>query len=197
MIKAILFDLDGVVMVGREKYYSVRYAEEHDVPIEHVNEFFLGPFRKCVFGSCDLKEEIEPFLSKWKWTGTTEEFLDKWFAAESKVDETVLATIDALRAKGYRCYIASRQEKYRLAYLLDTVGLRAHFDGYFSTCDIGFDKHEPAYWHYVRAELGVAPEEILFLDDAQKNIDYARSIGVDAHFYDGRAVLERELAKLT
>jgi putative hydrolase of the HAD superfamily len=196
MIKAILFDLDGIVMIGREKYFSVRYAEEHDVPVEMVSEFFLGQFQKCSFGQCDLKEEIAPFLPKWKWEGSVEDFIRHWFTTEATLDTTVLKRIDALRAKGFKCYIASRQEKYRMAYLLDEVGLKKHFDGTFVTCEVGYDKSQKEYWEQVIGKLGLQPEEILFFDDTKKNVDMAQSMGIDAHFYDRIQVLEEQVARL-
>ncbi len=196
MTKAILFDLDGVVLVGREEYFSARYAREHGVPMEEVSEFFTGQFKKCSFGQCDLKEEILPYLSKWKWPGTVDGFIQEWFSSESTVDKRVLDIIDTLRKSGRKCYIASRQEKYRMQYLWDQVGLSRHFDGTFCTADVGFDKSEREYWDCVLSALNLPPEEIAFLDDTQKNIEMARSLGIRAQFYDGIHVLEEEVRKL-
>ena len=190
MTKVVLFDLDGIVMVGRKEYFSARYAREHGVPQEDVNEFFEGQFKRCSFGQCDLKEEILPYLQKWKWPGTVDGFIQEWFSAESTVDNRVLGIIDALRKSGRMCYVASRQEKHRMQYLWDQVGLSHHFDGTFCTCDIGFDKSQREYWDCVIAALGLPPEEIMFFDDTQKNVDMAKEMGIDAHFYDGIHVLE-------
>lgn len=196
MIKAVLFDLDGIVVTKRDKYFSVRYAEEHGVPLESVSEFFLGRFKKCSMGECDLKEEIAPYLPKWKWEGGVDEYLEYWFRTESGTDDTVLALIERLRASGYPCYIATRQEKYRMQYLLGEMGLKDRFDGTFVTHEIGYEKSDERFWKHVEEKLGLAPEEILFFDDTQKNIDVAKSLGIDAHFYDGIHVLEAEVREL-
>lgn len=196
MTKAILFDLDGIVMIGREIYFSRRYSKEHGIPQEVVNEFFLENFKKCTFGTCDLKEEIAPFLPRWNWHKSVEEFIEYWFKTESTTDEEVLKIIDALRAKGYPCYIATRQEKYRMKYLLEEVGLAQHFDGVFCTCDIGYDKSQPEFWQFVLKKLDLAPEEILFFDDKQKNVDTARTLGIDAHFYNAIGVLQEKAGSL-
>ncbi len=196
MTKAILFDLDGIVMIGRTKYFSHRYSEEHNVPQELVNEFFLESFKKCTFGTCDLKEELAPFLPRWNWKDSVESFMEYWFKTESTVDAEVLAMIDTLRAQKVKCYIATRQEKYRLQYLLDEVGLASHFDGVFCTCDIGYDKSQPEFWQKVLADLPYAPGEIAFFDDKQVNVDAASAFGISAHFYDTIDVLRRETASL-
>lgn len=192
MIKAVLFDIDGIVVVGREKYFSLQYAEKHNVPKEDVEAFFLGDFKKCVFGTCDLKKEIASYLPRWQWKDGVDAFLEYWFNSESTTDPEVLNIIDALRAKGYPCYIASRQEKYRMQYLLETVGLKKHFDGTFCTCDIGHDKSEPEFWQEVLKELGLKPEEVLFFDDKKKNVAMACSLGIQAYFYDSIEVLRTQ-----
>ena len=191
-IKAILFDLDGIVIVGRKRFFSERLAEEHNIPMESVLEFFQNDLKPCSMGEADLKEKLAPYLAKWNWQGSTEDLLEYWFSSESTKDVEVLAIVKQLRDKGVKCYVATRQEKYRLQYLLDVVGLKDHFDGIFCTCNIGHDKSEPAFFEHALAELGLKPEEVLFFDDLQKNVDTANGLGSKAHFYDNISVLKQQ-----
>lgn len=196
MIRAALFDLDGIVIVGRTRYFSHRLSEEHSIPLPEIEKFFLGDFKKCTFGKGDLKEEIASHLAAWNWPSTVDEFLAYWFGTEKTKDEAVLERINALRAKGIKCYIATRQEKYRMQYLLDEVGLAPYFDGAFVTCDVGFDKSESAFFMHVLETLKLPAEEVLFFDDKQVNVDTARTLGIDAHFYTDISVLQRETDQL-
>jgi putative hydrolase of the HAD superfamily len=193
-IKAALFDVDGIVIVGRTRFFSERLAEEHNIPMEEVMKFFLNDLKPCSFGSADLKEQIAPYLTAWNWQGTVDDFLNYWFSSESTKDEVVLDIVKKMRENGIKCYIATRQEKYRLQYLLDVVGLKDEFDGAFCTCNIGSDKSDSAFFEYVFNELDLKPEEILFFDDTQKNIDTAKGMGIDAHFYDSIEVLKAQVA---
>ncbi|PIR87280.1 MAG: hypothetical protein COU11_01275 [Candidatus Harrisonbacteria bacterium CG10_big_fil_rev_8_21_14_0_10_49_15] len=195
-IKIALFDVDGIVIVGREKYFSHVFADENNLPREVVDEFFLNDFKLCTFGRADLKEKIAPYLSRWKWQGDVDGFLEKWFKSEALKDEAVLDIVGALRSKGIKCYLATRQEKYRLAYIWNTVGLKNNFDGFFGTCEIGYDKCQPEFFERVFEETNSKADEILFFDDAQKNIDMAKSLGIQAHFYSDIEVLKTETASL-
>ena len=190
MTKAILFDLDGLVIIGKGQLFSQHISEKLRIPYEQVSEFFTNDFRECSFGRSDLKEKISPYLIKWKYDGSVDDFLTYWFSRESNTDTEVLKFVQDLRQKGMFCYIATRQEKYRKEYLLNVVGLKDSFDGIFCTCDIGFDKWEKGYWDFVFNKLNSRPEEIMFFCDSQKNIDNAKALGVKAYFYNGIDVLK-------
>lgn len=195
-IKAALFDLDGIVIVGRKRFFSERLAEEHNIPLDDVMEFFLNDLKPCSMGKADLKEAIAPYLSKWNWQGTVDDLLEYWFTSENTKNEEVLTIVKQLRNSGVKCYIASRQEKYRIQYLEEVVGLKEYFDGTFVTCNVGFDKSEPEFFEHVMKELSLRPEEILFFDDTQKNVDTAGAMGISAHFYDGLEVLQEQTAEI-
>ena len=189
MTKAILFDVDGIVITGRKQLFSHTLAEKQGIPREAVEEFFLDDFRKCSFGKADLKQQIAPYITKWNWKESVDDLLKFWFESESAIDSKVVEIISNLRAKGIKCYVATRQEKYRLKYIWEDIGLRNYFDGVFSTCNIGYDKKEPEFFHHVFKELGLNPEEIMFFDDSQSNVDNAESLGVKAYYYNGFDVL--------
>ncbi len=195
-IKAVLFDVDGVVITAREKFFSEQFSEEYKVPLEDVREFFVKDLKPCSLGKADLKENLAPYLPRWKWKGTVDDFLRYWFTNDNELDDQVLDTIDKLQEQDIACYMATCQEKYRMTYLEEGLGLQYVFDGTFCTCNIGFEKSQLEYWEYIFAELGLEPGQIMFFDDKQKNVDFARSLGVDAHFYDGREVLEKQAAVL-
>ncbi len=194
-IKAILFDIDGILITGEKKLFSHRLAEEQNIPLEKVNEFFDKDFRECSFGRADLKEKIAPYLIKWNWKGSVEDFLKYWFESESvknkDINKEILDKIEKLRENGIKCYIASRQEKYRMKYLSDTMGLKNYFDGIFCTCDIGYDKSEPEFFQKILKELNFKPEEVIFFDDREKNIEIAKSLGIESHLCDDINSLEK------
>ena len=196
MTKTILFDLDGLVIIGNGKLFSQRISEEMNIPYEQVSEFFTKDFRECSFGRADLKEKIAPYLTKWGHKGTVDDFLNYWFEGESNTDKEVLKLVSELRLKGIKCYIATRQEKYRKEYLLNVIGLKDYFDGIFCTCDIGYDKWEQGYWNYVFNKLNSTAEEIIFFCDSQKNVDIAGNLGIQAYFYTGIDVLKDKIAHL-
>lgn len=183
MPKAILFDADGVVIKKRDRFFSERFSEKQGIAPADMLPFFKGEMREAFVNKVDIKDALAPYLQKWKWTGTVDEFLAYWFAEESPRDEEVIAYVDSLRARGVRCYIATDREKYWGQYLVETVCLKDHFDGFFFSYTVGHEKDVPEYFQEVQKQLALPPEEIMYFDDDQKNVDVAKSVGINAHFY--------------
>ena len=195
MIKTILFDLDGLIIKKQEKMFSQRLSERVGFSWEKILEFFNGDFRECSFGRADLKEKILPYLEKWNYKGTVDDFLKFWFEGEGEIDKDVLDIVKSLRLKGIKCYISTRQEKYKKEYIWIKLNLKDCFDGIFCTCDIGCDKWQKEYWDYVFNNLKLKPEEVMFFCDSDKNIKSANDIGIEAYLYTGVVSLKDNLKK--
>ncbi|MFZ2887163.1 MAG: HAD-IA family hydrolase [Minisyncoccia bacterium] len=183
MIKAILFDADGVVIKKRDRFFSERFAEKQEVPLSDVLPFFKNEMLQAFVGKADIKQALTTYLPKWKWNDSVDDFLAYWFGEESPRDEGVIAYVQELRQKGTRCYVATDREKYWAEYLLETSGLKKDFDGFFFSYDIGHEKDAPEFFEEVLSRLELKPEEVQYWDDDQKNVDVAKALGIDARFY--------------
>lgn len=193
MIKVMLFDVDGVLVNGYS--FSGRLARDHGITQEATISFFKGRFGECLVGKADLKEEIESYLPQWGWQGSVDDFLNEWFATEQSIDETLVDAIQRLRLRGIRCYLATNQEKYRTAYLLDQMGLGRQFDGIFSSAYVGYMKHDTAFFEHVLRELkNLKAQEILFWDDQPGNVATAREMGLHAELYSDFADFEKKMS---
>jgi putative hydrolase of the HAD superfamily len=176
-IKAMLFDVDGVLLNGRlEKDYGISE--------EIVQPFFLGPFPAALSGEADLKEIISPYLKQWGWQGNVDEFLDYWFQAEHIIDEALVEYIQRLRAQGIKCYLATNQERYRTTYILEKIGFKDFFDGIFVSNELGVRKPDVSFFAKAyEVLLPVEKEAVLFWDDLVENIEAAQSFGIAAETY--------------
>lgn len=183
MIKTILFDVDGI-SVHREMNFSERYAQEFGVPIEKVTPFYFNEFQPCLVGKADLKIEIEKYLLAWGWTKSVDELIKYWFEHENKLDQTFLNSLEALKDKGVTCYLQTRNEKYRVNYLWNDLGLKNYFIDIFDSAKLGCKKPEIEFWAAIYDQLGQCPkEEVLVWDDKQENVDSARQFGFQAELF--------------
>jgi putative hydrolase of the HAD superfamily len=184
MPKVILFDADGVTLKRQSEYFSQRFAREHGAPIDEVTNFFKGMYRHCQAGKSDLQEELAILLPQWGWQKSVEEFLKYWFSADVP-DQDVLDKVQDFRRQGSTCCLATDQEKYRAQYIREKLGFDGIFDHCFFSSEIGYSKEEPEFFTRVLTALAVSPGEARFWDDDMKNVEAAKSVGIDARFYTG------------
>ena len=185
MIKAVLFDVDGVLCVPPE-LFSLRYARDNGIDRDDITAFFKGPFFQSTIGKADLKDLIIEHNHVWKLSGTVDELLEHWFTAEHVINQPVLEYAQQLRANGIKCYTATNQERYRAAYIRNTMFPNI-FDGYFASCEFGFAKPSVEFFErilqrLIREKIITRPNEVAFFDDSQANVDTATGLGMNAHF---------------
>ena len=193
-MKVLLLDADGVLFKS-EVLFSTLFSQEYGVPLEDISEFFRGPFAQCQTGEKDMRDELPEYLEKWKWNGDLDSFLQYWFESEFKLDEKLHTSVQHLRENGVLCCLASNNEKHRAAHLEKRLREMDALDKYYFSWSLKSKKNNPDFFEKIIEELKVAPEEIIFIDDEQQNIDTAKSLGIDARLYhDG--VLEELVTKM-
>ncbi|GAB3485469.1 HAD family hydrolase [Marinomonas epiphytica] len=69
--------------------------------------------------------------------------------------------------------------------LMLEMGLAGQFHSYFASHHIGAVKPDVEIYQHVLQRLKVAPEQILFIDDNQVNVDTALKLGIQAHRVKG------------
>lgn len=181
MIKAILFDADGVLI--NSEMFSRHLAKDYGISTDITDPFFTGPFKDCLIGNADLKEILPPYLKEWGWEKSVDDFLDYWFESEHKIDEELVQYIQELRGRGVKCYLATNQEKYRVQYMLDKMGFSQCFDKIYASAHLGYRKPAMEFYTKVTEDLGLDKEEILFWDDTQGNIEAAKDFGIKTELY--------------
>ena len=196
MIQSVIFDTDGMVN-HREMYFSKYYSEKFGLEYGKMLSFFEGDFQQCLIGKLDLKEELEKRLELWEWKGSVDELLKMWFEYESNLDEKVLEHVDGLRKKGIKCYLSTNNEKYRADYLMNTLGLKNHFDGVFSSAEVGQSKEWKEFWEFVYKKIGESGKEsVLVWDDDKTNLAPAKEFGFKTEFYSGFEDYKKKMEEL-
>lgn len=63
--------------------------------------------------------------------------------------------------------------------------LSSVFSKIYSAKEIGFSKSDPRAYEFIINDLGLSPEEIIFIDDSKLNIDAASIAKLDTITYEG------------
>ena len=115
------------------------------------------------------------------------------FSNYFELNNDLLKFLKGLKDK-YKIYIftsGSIQNVSEIKEKLDEV-----FDGIFSSEETGFSKKVPEAYEHLAEKLNVKPQEILFIDDSEANIEVARSVGYWILRYQTNEKIMGEINKL-
>ena len=183
MIKAIFSDVDGVFFV-QNPYWSERYAKDFNVPIELMRDFFLNDLMDmCLTGKADFKDSIKPFLTSWKWKGTADELLNYWLNELYIPHTKYIKSLKNSKLKGIKLYLATQNDKYRTNKFINVVKQYTNIDGVVATYDIGYKKSKPEYYIESLLRVGLKSDEVVFIDNNEKAISAAKSVGISTIFF--------------
>lgn len=182
MIKTILFDADGVLI--KTDMFSKQLERDYGIAADKLTVFFTDKFPECLVGKADLREQLADYVTDWGWQGTVDDLLHYWFTVEHKIDQTLVDYAQKLRGKGIGCYVATNQEKYRSAYILDQMGFRNLFDGFYASSLLGYKKPSTEFFKSILDDLKIQDySQVLFWDDSAASVESARQLGLAAEHY--------------
>lgn len=186
----LMLDVDGVVVNGRpEDGQSWATDLERDLGVapEQLQAIFFAPhWADIVIGRKNLYDVLDACMPELSPSLNAQEFIDYWFAKDSRVDQAVLAECEKLRGRGARIFLATNQEHMRAAYLMERLGLRDHVDGMVYSAQIAARKPQREFFDAAAKLSGAAPEDSLLVDDTRANVDAALDAGWRAmHWSEG------------
>ena len=185
-IKAITFDLDGVYFVNGKSNF-IANLEKHGVSKdEAVRVFFKSEEMNKAYKEGKMTDdEFWTFaIKEWRLYLSVSEIIDLLISGY-EVNESVVKVVKSLRKKGYKTCICSNNFPARINGLQKRFGFLDNFDAISLSYKIGATKPSSEIFKKLVLEAKVRPEEIVFTDDNEYNLEEARKIGINAFFYEG------------
>ncbi|MEM7445648.1 MAG: HAD-IA family hydrolase [Pseudomonadota bacterium] len=181
MIRALLLDVDGVLVRGRpqdgRRWDTSLKADLGLSAKDLATEFFAPYWDAIVVGRKDLRPCLTKALTSIGGHLSADEVVDYWFRHDARLDTALLGDLAALRDGGLPTYLATNQDHLRAGYLMNTLGLKDHVDGIFYSAELGCRKPQSKFFRIVAATLDLDPAELAFIDDQLENVEAARSLG--------------------
>lgn len=193
MIRALMLDVDGVLVTGRPED-GLNWATdlERDLGVSLADlhkEFFAQHWDEIIVGRADLPERLADSLTKIAPHVACDRLIAYWFEKDSRLDSAILDDIAASRSAGLKVWLATNQEHMRARHLMDVLGLTKRVDGMFYSAALGCRKPEGRFFRAIEAATGFAPEELLLVDDTPANVDAAKEAKWHAVRWDGKQPL--------
>jgi epoxide hydrolase-like predicted phosphatase len=199
--KAVIFDFGGVILALPDEAHREGWARRLGLSREALTEALWGEnWRALERGQID-DETYHRRMGRALGLPnqeTVERFLAEFYADERPFPQ-MLDLIGRLREAGRvklglltNAFVGQDQVA-RRKWGLD---LRAIFDVYVNSAEVGLAKPDPAIYELTLARLGVSPGEAIFIDDGEVNVRAAAQLGMHAIHVDTPQALEAVISQV-
>lgn len=177
MIKAIIFDLDGVLVDATEIHYEALNKAlglfGHTITREEHETVYNGLPTKEKLKKLFVPDGLKPFIAEMK-----KKYTDELMNTRLRPDYQKLILLMELRGS-YTLACCSNAIKTSVVNMLDRVHLLGFFEPRLL---LGNDeglapKPDPAMYHYLIGILGFQPEEVVIVEDSPHGIAAAKASG--------------------
>ncbi len=206
-IKAIIFDLDGVLCFTDKYHYQAWKALADELGIyfdEKINNRLRGVSRmaslEIILERSDkqyTQEEKEQFTEK--KNALYRQLLHDMSPKDAS--EEVRRTLLELKQRGYKLAIGSSSKNTQ--FIINQIDIASYFDAVADGNDITYSKPDPEVFLKAAAKLGILPEQCAVVEDADAGIKAAKAgdmlafaLGGDAQYSSIKDVKLKDFADL-
>ena len=180
----MIFDLGGVILDSPMEIFAT-FEKERGLPPDFLNRIIVdsgaqGAWARLERGELTLEDFFDAFDTEISGAGADISSRDLMAAVNdgAAVRPPMLDAVRRLRDAGFKVAALTNN------WLLDqdtTPAMEAFktmFDVFVESSRVGLAKPDPAIYHLVLDELGIRPEQAVFLDDIGRNLKPARQMGM-------------------
>lgn len=188
-IRAVLFDLDGVVR---------HFDPENVARIERQHGLAAGAIESVAFAPHLLEQVTTGRISRHEWVRLIGIEIGNAVAAEDwgrqpfHADQEVLGLVGELRAHGIRTAILTNGTD-TIPAELASLDLTDRFEAVFNSAEIGWTKPDVRAFQHVLDRMQLTPAEVFFTDDSVSKLAGAATLGMPTHYFTGVDTLRTAL----
>ncbi|MFW1857838.1 HAD-IA family hydrolase [Acinetobacter defluvii] len=181
MIKSILIDLDGTLTDPKEGITtSARYGLNkigHPISDSENIDWIIGPPLKASLAKI-LGVDANDVLAEQALLGYRERFAVQGLY-ENHVFDDVADTLDVLKSKGYRLFLATAKPEIYARQILDHFDLLKYFEYPYGSELNGERTNKGELIAYILEKEQLSPAECLMVGDREHDIFGARKNGIE------------------
>ncbi len=203
-IKHIIFDLSEVLLTGI-KDTGIALGEKHKIDNDtikntvnwtYIKTPLLVPLVEELFhGNVTEDNYIEAVLNEYPQLGT-KKWLKEHIRANFKEVTGTREVIKELKKLGYTTALLSVHAKEWINYCEKIFDFHKLFDVKGYSFNDKVSKPDPLSFQKILERLSAIPEECIFIDDSEININSARSLGIYPILFTNAENLRTELSQV-
>lgn len=196
-IKTVIFDIGQVLVEFDWKSYirGLGFSEKTNLELGKV--IFSNPlWKERDRGDKSEEEYIEDFISL---APHLEKEIRLVFLNVVDIVEVFPYAnewIKTIKAQGYKVFLLSNYSKRSFEHDMNQFEFLQYIDGKVISYEIQHVKPEPEIYKVLIDKYNIIPEEAVFLDDVEENLEGAKSFGINTILVDSYENAIKELERL-
>lgn len=186
-IKAVIFDLAGVVLLPIRGTFNSLLAERLEVPPERVERVMSSSINDLWDTGEISDDEFYAYLLKELGLAAEKKaVIQKFVIDDFYVDQEMLALVRELR-KTYTTALLTNFPAHVHDFMKRAWHVEGAFDHFIVSSDVGLIKPDPRIYQLTLERVGCQAHEALFIDDRKINIDAALALGIKGILFKSKA----------
>lgn len=182
-ITNIIFDVGGVLLKYRPKEYTHRIISDPEEAETVYRNLFDGNEWKQIDGGTMTEEEgVARVVNRIPQLADSVQFAMANWPSCLKVNEGMPEILNRLKSENYNLYLLSNTSLRFYEYCSKFEMFRL-FDGMVISAKEKLLKPDPAIYQCLIKRFHLKPQECLFIDDTQVNVEGAENVGIHGHHF--------------
>jgi putative hydrolase of the HAD superfamily len=194
-VTALFWDVGGVILSnGWDRGARAAAAKNFGLDWEEFQDRHDLAFPAFETGRITLDTYLQRTIFYRKRSFTREEFINFIFAQSREFPESRAVLSDVAATGKYLLATINNEPLEINERRIREFHLRREFKAFFSSCYLGVRKPDEGIYKLALEVTQRAPEESLFIDDRELNLECAKQLGMHTIHFQNAAQLRQELA---
>ena len=201
MIKAVLFDFDGVICNTEPKFFEYKLWKMNEMGFPVTREFLLervGESFRIMFPREFKVENPEKYIHEY-YSGMGDSINNY----NELMFPELIDLLEYCDAHGILCAITSNSKHERLISAAKQMNIYSYFKHIYSNESLGVAKPDPLFYTKVLENLGIDSKEAIVIEDSTHGIAAAKKAGIftiakkESFFHLDQSYADAQIDKLT
>ncbi len=179
MVRAILFDCDGILLDSMKPWHNL---EAHLASQANIS---LDSKQMDMLNKNTLRQTVEYFYKEYHLENRFETlynhayaYLLKQYQNNVSARKGILPVLKKLKSMNFQLYIASSSPAIFIQTGLQKNNLLSYFEGCFSAEDLNKSKQDTDFFRFISSSLQIPPNSLCLIDDSAYALAVARIVGI-------------------
>jgi epoxide hydrolase-like predicted phosphatase len=195
-IKAVIFDLAGVVLFPLRGTFNSLLAERLEAPFEAV-ERVMSDHKNDLWDINEMSDDefYDHLLTELNLPLEKKAIIRKFVIDDFFIDQEMLALIRVLR-KSYTTALLTNFPTHVHDFMQRSWHVDGAFDHIIVSADVKLIKPDPRIYQLAIDRIGCQASEAVFIDDRKVNVDAAKALGINGICFSNKGKTINDLNRV-